>query len=402
MGTINNSDKPAWQRVFDFLSGFKLATVLLLLLMLLTWLGTLEQIDRGLHDTLKKYFSSETLLVIPEIGGRTVPVILPGVYWVSALLFLNLVLGGIVRIRKGWRTIGVLISHAGILFLLLGAFVTHHRSERGNMAVGEGDSSNVAKSYYDYVIEVAEIRDGKPVAVHVIGSEHLAKLETSQVRKFLLPKLPFDLEVTGYREHCQPAAASQRAPDAGQPVVDGYWLMDMEAEVSAERNLAGCYAKLLPRDGGDRQVFLLPAASFHPFTARIGERVFTIDLHKSLWKMPFTVRLEDFKAEFYPGTRKPANYESLITRIEDGREEKIDIRMNEPMRHKGLTFFQASWGPQGAAPGTPLFSVFEVVRNPADKWPEWSLYVVAFGLAVHFLIKLALFLFALTRRKSNV
>ena len=319
----------------------------------------------------------------------------------SALLFLNLLLGGVVRMRKGVRTIGVLIAHGGILFLLAGAFVTHHKSERGNMAIGEGDSSDVARSYHDFVIEVAEIRDGKPATVHVIESEYLESLEPSQVRTFRLPELPFDLRVSRYQEHCQPASANERAPDNGQRVVDGYWLMSIEPDKAAELNLAGCYVEVMPRDGGESQEMILAAASFHPFTARFDERVFTFDLHKSLWKMPFTVRLEDFKAEFYPGTRKPANFESLITRIEDGREEQIDIRMNEPMRHKGLTFFQASWGPQGAAPGTPLFSVFEVVRNPADKWPEWSLYVVAFGLGVHFLIKLGMFLAATGRRKAG-
>ena len=89
--------------MFDFLTSFKLATVLLLLLMVLTWLGTLEQIDRGLHATLKEYYFQHTFLVIPELNGRTLPVIFPGTYWVSVVLFVNLLLGGIVRARKGWR-----------------------------------------------------------------------------------------------------------------------------------------------------------------------------------------------------------------------------------------------------------------------------------------------------------
>jgi hypothetical protein len=398
----NNRNKPAWKHAFDFLSGFKLATVLLLLLMVLTWLGTLEQVERGLYATLKKYFSSESFIVIPELNGKTLPLILPGTYWVSALLFLNLLLGGIVRARKGVRTVGVLIAHSGILFLLFGAFITHHKSVRGNMAVSEGESSNVAKSYHDWAIEVAEIEDGKPATVHVIGHEHIEGLESLPTRTFRLPKLPFDLEVSGFRQHCQAMPAGERAPDDGQPVVDGYWLLEMEPEKAAEQNLAGCYAKVVPRDGGGIQPFILAAASYHPFTARVGDRVFTVTMRKKLWKMPFTVRLEDFTAEFHPGTRKPAKFESVITRLEDGREEEILIEMNDPMRHQGLTFFQASWGPQGAAPGTPLFSVFEVVRNPADKWPEYSLYVVTAGMGLHFILKLAFFLIASTRRESDV
>jgi len=104
--------------------------------------------------------------------------------------------------------------------------------------------------------------------------------------------------------------------------------------------------------------------------------------------LPFTVRLDAFRAVFYPGTSRPAKFESDVTRIEDGREAKAHIRMNQPMRYEGLTFFQVSWGPRGAQPGTPLYSVLEVVRNPAFRWPEYALYVVACGMAVHFLMKL--------------
>ncbi len=49
----------------------------------------------------------------------------------------------------------------------------------------------------------------------------------------------------------------------------------------------------------------------------------------------------------------------------------------------------------------PQFSGFEVVSNPADKWPEWSLYVVAFGLGVHFLLKLGLFLSITLKNKPD-
>jgi hypothetical protein len=76
--------------------------------------------------------------------------------------------------------------------------------------------------------------------------------------------------------------------------------------------------------------------------------------------------------------------------------------MNEPMRYEGLTFFQASYGPPGAGPGQKMYSVFEVVKNPADKWPEYSLYVVTFGMLVTFLTKLGGYLAASSRKKRHV
>ena len=122
-------------RVFDFFSGFGLATTLILLLGVLTWLATLEQVDRGLYDTLNKYFDWKAWYLFPEIGGRTFYFPLPGGYWVCALLLLNLALGGVVRARKGWKHAGVLISHFGILIMLVAGGVTQHFSERGHLAV---------------------------------------------------------------------------------------------------------------------------------------------------------------------------------------------------------------------------------------------------------------------------
>ena len=144
------------EKVIQFLAGFKFASILLLLLALLTFFGTLEQVDYGLHLTIHKYFTWKNFIVRPDldINGKVVPIPpLPGAYWVSALLFINMLLGGIIKLRKNWKKAGIFLSHLGILLLLLGGFVTHHYSRRGNMALYEGETSNVAQAYHDHVIE---------------------------------------------------------------------------------------------------------------------------------------------------------------------------------------------------------------------------------------------------------
>jgi len=117
--------------------------------------------------------------------------------------------------------------------------------------------------------------------------------------------------------------------------------------------------------------------------------------------MPFEVKLDKFTADFHPGTSRPEKFISDIRRVENGQESELRIQMNEPMRYEGLTFFQASYGPPGAKPGEPMYSVFEVVKNPADKWPEYSLYVVAFGMLVTFLTKLGGHLGAASRKRNH-
>jgi ResB-like family len=389
------------QYVFDVLSGFGLATILLLILGLLTWFATLEQIDNGLYATLRKYFDWRSLFLFPEINQKTIPLPLPGGYWVGALLFLNLLLGGVIRIRKGWGHAGNLISHLGILLMLLAGGVAHHFSERGNMAISEGTTSNVAEDYFEYVVEVAEIIDGKPTTIHVIRGKDIEDLTNGVSRTFRLPSLPFDLALAGHLINAVPVAVTERAPRQKEPELDGYYLMGMPEEVNAEANRAACYARTIFRDGTQDVNFILAGASFHPYTIRLADRTFTIDMRKRIWSMPFTLSLDHFTAKFHPGTMKPAKFISEVTRIEDSGTAKVTIQMNEPMRYMGLTFFQASYGPPGAGPGQKMYSVFEVVKNPADKWPEYSLYIVSFGMLITFLTRFGSYVANQTRKHRN-
>lgn len=397
-------------KIFDVLSGFGLATITLILLGLLTWFATLEQVDNGLYPTLNKYFATDWghIFVLPElyINGKYVPVPpLPGGYFVCAVLLVNLILGGIIRIRKGWNHFGNLVAHFGIIFMLLGAGVTYHFSERGNMAVSEGESSNVAEDYFEYVVEVAEIKEGKVEQIHVIRGKDIDDLAAGNLRTFRLPDFPFDLEISGYLPNAVPVSATERAPDQGQLIADGYFLMEKPKPAKpepAEQYTAACYARILPRDAGKSAPFILAGASFHPFSYRIQDRTFTVDMRKRLWPMPFTLTLNHFTAAFHPGTMRPSKFVSEVTRSESGGEAKVTIQMNEPMRYEGLTFFQASYGPPGAGPGEKMYSVFEVVRNPADQWPKYSLIIVAVGMFITFMIKLVSFLTAGSRKQRHV
>ena len=79
----------------DALSSFWLSCTLLLLLAVLTWLGTLEQVHTGLFEVQKQYF--ESLYVIHHAGPFAIP--LPGAMLVMAVLCVNLVLGGSAAYR---------------------------------------------------------------------------------------------------------------------------------------------------------------------------------------------------------------------------------------------------------------------------------------------------------------
>ncbi len=394
---------PLSRRLFGFFSGLGFACVLLILLGLLTWLATLEMKDAGLYATLRKYFDSSprALTVIPQLSGQKLPVILPGGYLLCALLFLNLAVGGVARMRKGPRQAGVLIVHASILALLAAGAVSHHFEERGSMLIHEGSSSNVAVDYYEPTVEIAEIVDGKPSSIHVIRGRHFTDLTRDSklpFRSILLPELPFDLDLGGYKANASIEVAAVNPPDGGLLQFDGYYPLARPEEVDAERNSPSCIARVVRRDGRREPPFLLSVLTYHPFTVHEAGRVFTVSLTKRKWVMPFTVTLDKFSAGFYPGTSRPAAFSSDITRSGDGPEVKARIEMNEPMRTRGLTFYQAGYSQSGSGPQARMASVFEVVRNPADHWPRYCTYALALGLLLHYSIRLTPAIRTLFRR----
>ncbi|MBC7980401.1 MAG: cytochrome c biogenesis protein ResB, partial [Armatimonadetes bacterium] len=212
--------------------------------------------------------------------------------------------------------------------------------------------------------------------------------------------LPFSLEISGYLRNAQTVSSNENAPANHELTTDGYYLFEKQDEKEAEMNLAGCYAIAVFEGGEKSAPFILAGASFHPFTVRVDDRLFTVDMRKRLWPMGFAVKLDKFTAEFHPGTSRPEKFVSEIRRMEKGQESAVTIQMNEPMRYEGLTFFQASYGPPGAGPGDKMYSVFEIVKNPADKWPEYSLYAVALGMLITFVTKLGSHLGASSRKRK--
>ena len=79
------------KKLFDFLASYGFAVVLLILLTILTLFGTLEQAHSSLFDVQNKYFNS--FFLVHYLFG-VIPVPLPGVYLLTALLLVNLTCGG--------------------------------------------------------------------------------------------------------------------------------------------------------------------------------------------------------------------------------------------------------------------------------------------------------------------
>jgi hypothetical protein len=99
--------------------------------------------------------------------------------------------------------------------------------------------------------------------------------------------------------------------------------------------------------------------------------------------LPFRVTLLDFRAETYPGSRRPASYESRV-RVEEmgGSTSEHLISMNHPLHRQGYVFFQASF-----VEGQPMMSILSVSRSPGLPLVYLGTALVSVGLAWMFYVK---------------
>ncbi|MBP6783030.1 MAG: cytochrome c biogenesis protein ResB [Verrucomicrobiales bacterium] len=389
-----------WPRLFyRFFTSFKLATVILILMTLATLLGTLGQVENGLHAAKVKYFYS---FFFSEKLFGTIPVILPGGLLLMILLFVNMTLGALIKVRKRWKGAGLLISHFGMLMLLVGGFVTWAFSTDGFMALYPGMSSNRVESYREWQLEIVPLsKEGVGEKAWIYPAEMLDQVRSDEQCIIKAHSLPFDVVLNGYSKNATPipTSAPMAAGVTGKEI-DGFKLSPQKPSKEAEQNLPGCFIEFRPLDGSAPIETILWAGSYRfdprekpmPFSFKVGDQLYGALLVKKSWTVPFEVRLDEFIFERHPGVSMARNYESRVTRVEASEPDKaIEIKMNEPMRHAGYTFFQESFGPSGSQPGDEMFSQFAVANNPADQWPLYALIINGIGLGIHFMIMLVNF-----------
>ncbi len=103
----------------------------------------------------------------------------------------------------------------------------------------------------------------------------------------------------------------------------------------------------------------------------------------------FSLSLEDFRKEDYEGSAIPRSFESLGTLDDPGAglaRRPFHIRMNEPLIHRGWTFFQAAFSP-ASAPGGKEATVLQVSRDPGKTVVYTGALLVVSGVVFMFYLK---------------
>lgn len=348
------------------LASYGLACVLLLLLFVLTLLGTLEQTQIGLYAAKQRYFQSWWLLArLP--GGGALP--MPGALTVMGLLAVNLVAGVVWHGRWHWRNLGLLMAHTGVLMVLAGGFLTYRVAREGMMTLCPGESSQVVRNPRQWELVVTDPSDPERHVEYRVPEVVLAGATTGRPVVAEHPALPFDLRILKYAAHADVGPGregSKRAirpkpprpqPEANRPAV--------RVRIGAQG--FGAWILWGGEDGARR--FEQDGHHWH------------IELRRKTWRLPFVVRLERFEREFHPGTQIPRAFRSRVRTGGGADAQTAVIQMNEPLRRGGYTLFQSSYRP---GEDGRLCSTLAVVRNPAEPVAPVGCAIMILGLCIHY------------------
>ena len=385
------------RRLVDTLASLKLTVLLLILSMILILLGTLEQVHWGIWHVQKVYFSS-WLCFYPMDPTAALRIPLPAGFTLGALLIINLAFAHVRHFKATAAKVGNLMIHAGLLLLLGGGFVTAIYQEESAMIIPEGDKRNYSEAFREFEIALVE-KSGASDAVVAVPDSILRDLAAKGLpADVALPGTPYVIVVQAYHPNAMLRAKSQMPEGLALKATQGIGartelaykpLPESYDDNKPNAPTAIVELKTKEKSLGTWALNLNLTESFDAQTFEDAGKTYELSLRRTRYYVPFTVQLDKFTHEKYPGTETPRRFASDVTLKEGASSFPFNISMNQPLRHAGLTFFQSSFG--STKDGKNL-SVLQVVRNPGWLIPYISVALMSLGLIWHFGVSLLRFL----------
>lgn len=356
--------------IIQQLASLTITVVCLAFLFILTFWGTIAQVNNGLYASQERFFYSWFFMVFGFIP-------FPGAQLVLWIMFINLSCATITRFKYQWNKIGISLIHIGLMLYFVSAFLTFNVTEESNVHFAEGEGTNLSASYHDWELSVSNLI---PTESRNVIAFDASSFNASAFLKD--PQWNFDLHIQSYYPNSSAYAASDvqllRNPINGSGISS---LSEKKLDKEPEKNLPGLIFTVLKRSGEEASV-LLYGGETNPTSLMVEDQRYYFQLRHRRHELPFTITLNDFQMEKHPGTEIAKSYKSFVNITHDTIKRDTIIFMNNPFRFKDYTLYQASYA---LDQNGREYSTLAVVKNAWRLMPYIASFVVFFGLAIHFL-----------------
>jgi len=374
------------------LASLKLSVVIFALSMFLILAGTLAQVHDGIWTVVDDYFRSLSVTIPLQLFVPQDIAKIPGAIWfpggltLGVAMLVNLIAAHTVRFKFRKKRIGIILTHLGVILLLVGEFVTGFAAQEGNMTIREGETVNFVEDIRTSEIAIVDQSMPSEDLVVVIPQRQLAK-KNAKISHGLLP---FTIAIDEWMPNSQILGPMQdqhdrkgRADSGMARELAAFPVPRANGVDGATVDAPSAYVTL---SKGDRQLgtYLLSLFVNQPQAVEVDGKMYWISMRFKRTYKPYSLYLEDFKHDLFTGTQMARNYSSQVRLIDRNRnvDREVLIYMNHPLRHAGETFYQASFLQDDAG------TVLQVVKNPGWLIPYVSSGLITLGMLIHFGIRL--------------
>ncbi len=364
-------NKIKFKKIINISGSPKIFVYLVIWLMFLVVIGTWAQRDYGLYIAQNKYFSSWFLFLfnlVPLPSGRLIMTLMTvnlSCYFFKPNIF-----------KK--TKVGITIVHSGVILLLVGGGLTGFFSKEGSMVIEEGSRTNFTENFY--LKELAVVNTSDQFYDHfTIYDQPLLNINNVLSDQFL----PFNIKVLEYFSNSEPVPRLYRGDSTLKGMARNFTLKEKNNEIEFEKNIPGIIYEIYNLENHSLGIYMSYMGQPITQKIKINDNDYSIILRRQRTYLPFDIMLNDFKKVMHPGTNIAKSYSSDILLTDNTLSRKVLIQMNEPLRYKGYTFYQASFI-EGDGVDT---TVLAVVKNYGRLFPYISTIIMCFGLLLHMILK---------------
>ena len=134
-------------------------------------------------------------------------------------------------------------------------------------------------------------------------------------------------------------------------------------------------------NGEDKEIEVFGAKFFKgtPQKVTVNNLNFTIAYGSKTIQLPFSIKLNDFVLEKYPGSNSPKSFTSRLTITSPEESFDYDVFMNNVLDYGGYRFFQSSYDEEGRIEKT----ILSVNHDKLGTWTTYVGYILLFtGLII--------------------